>query len=126
MVIMFSNEKARTHLLKTGVVYTFRKNRRKQFEKMSIEKQMCRTGIIDWATDHRGGKKLVDVIVHEFGPFNDPPGPFDVEDIKPYVRWSGFSSFKEWFDVILQFSPEMLYTKGWLYKVSTYKQTKRM
>jgi len=120
MVIIFSNEKARSQLLNEGHVYTIRKNRRKQFIKMPEDKQRMGYGVIDWATDHRGGKKICDVIVHEYGPYGEEPGPYDTNTLQDYVFHSGFSSLEEWIGAIHGYSPNL--THGWMYSVSKHRK----
>ena len=123
MVIIFSNEKARTHLLEKEFVYTFRKNRRKQFIKMPEMRQRVGTGLFDWATDKRLGKKITDITIHEYGPYYHIPGPYTLDQLEPYHLWSGFDSLEEWKEAILAYSPGL--EKGWLYKVSTFSQQVR-
>jgi len=122
MVIIFSNEKARNQLLNEGFVYTFRKNRRKQFEKMLKHRQRQGIAVTDWATDKRLGKKIANVIINEYGPHRlEEPGPYSLDDLAPYTQWSGFNSLEEWKEAILEFSPGL--EKGWLYKVTVYPKT---
>jgi len=123
MVIIFSNEKARNQLLNEGVVYTFRKNRRKQFEKMPEHRQRQGFAVTDWATDKRMGKKITNVIINEYGPHRlEEPGPYSLDDLAPYTQWSGFNSLEEWKEAILEFSPGL--ENGWLYKVTVYPKTR--
>lgn len=113
MVISFSSEKARTFLLEHGSVYTFRKNRRKQFVNQPREDALMRRGIRDWANKGRTMKKITDVKILEVGEFK-------VAELEPYVEWSGFKDLKEWADEILKLTRWTFYIasdRGWLYKV---------
>lgn len=117
MVISFSSEKARKYLLENGRVYTFRKNRRKNFikleEKMGkIKFDAVRPGMIDWTNEGRTMPKFSDVLIHEVGHF-------DVDGIEPYVKWSGFSSLNEWQHEIRGLN-KYLEPEGWLYMVDLY------
>jgi len=120
MVIIFSNEKARNQLLNEGFVYTIRKNRRKQFIKMPEDKQRMGYGVIDWATDRRGGKKICDVIIYEYDPVFRAPGPYDINTLQDYVSHSGFGSLEEWIEAIHVYSPGL--AKGWMYSVCKYRR----
>lgn len=97
--MIFESEKARKHLLKYGVVFSFRKNRRKHIGK-------------GWITDRRGGRKLADIFITE------------VEEIKPsqlgeYVGSSGFLTYYDWIDEIKRLNRGTLPESGWLYCVMT-------
>ena len=121
MVIIFSNEKARNQLTEKRFVYTLRKNRRKQFINMPEINQRSNSGVRDWFTDKRLGKKLGDVIIHEYGPFLEDYGPYDLDNLETFVFGSGFGSLEEWKDAILEVSPGL--KKGWIYLVSLLSWT---
>jgi len=111
MVISFSEPDVRDFLLKEGKVYTFRKNRRKQFIKQPREDQLHRRGIPDWANEGRTHPKLADVTIYEVGSFTVP-------ELRPYSDQSGFNSYGGWVEAIKrQFRSKEL-DKGWLYKVT--------
>ena len=116
MVIIFSNEKARKQLTEKRFVYTLRKNRRKQFINMPEINQRTNSGVRDWFTNKRLGKKLGEVIIHEYGPFLEDYGPYELDNLETFVFGSGFDSLEEWKDAILEFSPGL--EKGWIYLVS--------
>lgn len=113
MVISFSSESARNHLLENGWVYTFRKG--------SIRKGIGK----DWANSGRGTKKIADVDIElvrgiylESHP--DPRARFR-KFLNPFVKHSGFSSTDEWIDEIYSLNRWRYPEGGWLYKVSLYK-----
>lgn len=82
--MIFSSEKARRHLLEKGFVLTFRT--------LHPNRKLGK----DWITNKRGGKKIADVLVFsEYGMVKPIP-----EMLKPYVRFSGFSSVDEWIEEI--------------------------
>jgi hypothetical protein len=96
MVVIFQGGKALNHLLRHGVVFTFKVHRRK-------------TGR-DWITDRRGGRKIADVIVEE-------EGEFAPSNLGLYVEYSGFSTLGEWIEEICRLN-KRLPEKGWLYRVT--------
>ena len=117
MVISFQSDKARKHLLEHGRVYTFRKTRRKQFIKLEKERgrvwfEATRPGIIDWANEGRTKPKFSDVLIHEVGKLG-------VDDLLPYVQWSGFSDLNDWHHEIRGLN-KYLEPDGWLYMVDLF------
>jgi len=113
MVISFSEPEARNFLLEKGIVYTFRKNRRKQFQKQPREDQLRRRGITDWANEVRNKHKIADVVIYEVGAFKAP-------ELRPYSDMSGFASFAGWVEAIKRcFHYKDMHSnkEGWLYKV---------
>lgn len=103
MVIIFENEKARKHLLKKGLVYTFRKKKRKQIGN-------------DWMTNKRGGHKVADVTVKEIGCWSGMfIGLWAI--LKHFSSDSGFSSVEEWVTVITKLHSGLMPEKGWIYGV---------
>ena len=104
MVISFSSEKARNHLLDKGYVYTFRLNNRTMLGK-------------DWANTGRGTKKFTDVTVIEIGSKS-------VDELWPWAKESGFVSMKGWVNEMTVLNWRLGGTKityethGWLYKVT--------
>ena len=114
MVISFSEPRVRNFLLEKGTVYTFRKNRRKQFQKQPREDQLRRKGIPDWANEGRTKPKIADVTIHEVGAFTVP-------ELKPYSDLSSFTSFGEWMEAIkrrFHYKDLRVTDRGWLYKVT--------
>lgn len=103
MVIIFSSEKARNHLLEKGFVYTFRMKRRTMLGK-------------DWMTDRRTGKKIKDVYITEVGHY-------EIKNLQSFADQSGFNTLKSWMGeiVILNWQRkryELGYgSMGWLYLV---------
>lgn len=114
MVITFTSEKAWAHLRDKGFVYTYRKNRRKAFEKLERTGRVL-VGVIDWTSRGRGKPKISDVTIHEVGEMT-PSG------LVIYVEWSGFGSWQKWFDEIQRLNNfnYSITQKGWLYKVTLY------
>ena len=100
MVISFSSPPARNHLLEKGMVYTFRKNKRKRLGN-------------DWANEGRGKPKMCDVHIEEIGEMSP-------SQLVPYFQDSGFPSWSKWYDEIQrlnQFNFSVV-QKGWLLKVT--------
>jgi len=111
MVIIFSDPNARHQLLEKGLVYTFRKNLRKNSD---YEKPRR-----DWATDRRGGKKICDVkitLLKGWSVFSLVGFP-NFSPLIPYVEWSGFKTIDEWVDAIKRLNGGNFPQFGWLYKV---------
>lgn len=115
MVISFSSDKARTFLLKNGFVYTYRKNRRKQFQKLSRDDQLKRLSLLDWANEGRLKKKFSDVLINEICECTP-------SRLTHYVNWSGFKNWREWYDEIQRMNNWNfpLTNLGWLYRVALY------
>ena len=70
MVISFSSEKARNYLLENKRIFTYRKNRRKQFIK--LEEKIGYPplkGLWDWFNEGRCKPKIKDIIIFEVGKF---------------------------------------------------------
>jgi len=116
MVIIFTNDKARKHLLEKGYVYTFRRT--------YTHRKLGR----DWMTDKRGGSKLANVhirLVAELRPVGGMQAIDYLKDgrpllelfLKPLVTGSGFSTASEWADAIKGFNHRPV-TRGWVYQVS--------
>jgi len=111
MVIMFQNEKSRNQLLAYGHVYTFRGKPRK-------------TGS-DWANTGRGTKKICDVLIASVRNVRSP------QDLKPYVKHSGFKNITEWIEAIRQMyklpgtTPITAITHGVLYHVAMRENVKK-
>jgi len=101
MVIIFASEKARKFLLTRGIVYTFRKNRRKKVEK-------------DWFNDRRGRPKISNVFIEEIGCY-DPRNEISIFEF--LLGYSGFNSLEEWYEEIKRLNGGKLPTQGWLYSV---------
>ena len=80
MVIIFSSEKARNHLLVNGFVYTARLKKRKQIGR-------------DWMTDRRTGNKIKDV-------FTTYMGEKTLSNLPPFASDSGFEKVLPWWDEI--------------------------
>lgn len=97
MVMIFQSKKALARLLKEKSVATFRKNRRRE------------TGH-DWITDHRGGKKIAEVMIREEGLYSPSA-------LSEFVFLSGFSSLQEWKNEIQKLNNGRLPKEGWLYHV---------
>lgn len=117
MVISFSEPEARKFLLEKDTVYTFRKNRRKQFLKQPREDQLRRRGITDWANEGRNKPKIAEVVIYEVGAFK-------VLELRPYSDMSGFASFVGWVEAIKRcFHYKDMHSNndGWLYKVELRK-----
>ncbi len=80
MVIIFSSEKARAHLLVKGLVYSVRRKKRKQVGR-------------DWMTDKYRGRKIKDV-------FTTYMGEKTLSDLPPFASDSGFEKVLPWWDEI--------------------------
>ena len=80
MVIIFSSEKARAHLLVKGFVYSARVKKRKQEGR-------------DWMTDRRTGKKIRDVYTTYIGERT-------LSNLPPFAADSGFEKVLPWWDEI--------------------------
>ncbi len=85
MVIIFSSEKARAHLLVKGLVYSARVKKRKQEGR-------------DWMTDKRCGKKIRDVHTTYMGK-KMLLGAY-WEGLSPFAPDSGFGVISKWRDEI--------------------------
>ena len=108
MVISFSSLPARAHLLEKGMVYTFRKNRRKMLGD-------------DWANEGRLKPKMCDVYIEELGEIT--PG-----QLVPYFQDSGFATWSKWFDEIRRLNNfnYSVAQKGWLYKVTLKRSNQKV
>jgi len=105
MVMIFSDPLARAQLLNVGLVYTFRKKRRKRIGK-------------DWATDRYRGSKLCDIFIEELGKKK-------VNDLRPYVDHSGFERLSDWYGAIVRLNNgwNMSEDRGWFYRVRKLEET---
>ena len=90
MVIYFKSEKALRYLLKNGLVYTLREQRRKKTGK-------------DWVATYKGSGKIANVYIKEIAFVNMvKDGPYDDvsvitwDELDAYVQHSGFDSLEEW------------------------------
>lgn len=98
MVINFSSPQARAQLLEKGIVYTFRKIRRKQLGNT-------------WANEGRTKPKICDVFIEEMGLLK-------ASRLEPYVEMSGFESLGKWYGEIVRLNKGWnIDQKGWLYRV---------
>ncbi|GAG75796.1 unnamed protein product [marine sediment metagenome] len=116
MVISFSSEKARNYLLKKGRIFTFRKDRRKQFIKLEEKRgkayvEAVKPALRDWFNEGRCKPKIKDIFIWEVGIFKP-------EELEPWVPFSGFSSLNEWNHEIRGLN-KYLKPEGWLYMVDT-------
>jgi len=103
MVIIFNSEKARAFLLTWGMVFTFRKVKRKQVGK-------------DWMNDHYRGKKIADVWVAYCGKVS-------IKDLTgQFLKYSGFESHEEWLEEIKRLNHGILPEVGFMYKVELLKE----
>lgn len=102
MVIIFNSEKARRFLLSCGMIFSFRKYKRKMIGK-------------DWMNDKYRGKKIADV---------------DVQFVKKvkvseltgqYLKYSGFETHEEWLEEIKRLNHGILPEIGFIYKVKLLK-----
>jgi len=89
MPIMFMNEKARNHLIKTGYVVTYRKNKIKRLGRKAIVKG-------------RGEKAFAYGIVKLEWEFGKMVRPF----LFLFLHNSGFDSVEEWIKAIISFDPK--------------------
>jgi len=122
MVISFSSEKARNYLLEKGRIFTFRKNRRKQFIKLEEKRgkayvEAIKPALRDWFNEGRTKPKIKDIFIWEVGKFKP-------EELKPWVPWSSFSTLGEWHKELIDLNDwdgywEMEINGGWLYMVDT-------
>lgn len=99
MVMQFSDVKVRQYLMDKGFVYTFRIRKRKQVGK-------------NWASEGRCKPKFADIYITLVKPVN-----VLLDDLKPYVEESGFSSLGEWVDAITKVNT-VFSSKGYLYLVT--------
>ena len=99
MVIQFSHEKPRNHLLTHGRVYTFR------------EKKRIRTGK-DWASSGRGKPKIADVNIRFVHRIHDR----NLGALKRYEKDSGFKYADEWITAIMNITKSKT-IDGYLYLV---------
>ena len=98
MVMIFSDPRARAQLLGEGLVYTFRKNRRKKVGK-------------NWANGGYRNHKICDIFIEELGEKK-------VNELEPYVDHSGFDSLPHWYGAIVELNGGWDIKKtGWLYRV---------
>jgi len=93
MVISFSLENVRNHLLENGIVYTLRSKPHKEGK--------------DWANSGRCTKKIAEVVITEF-PFDDP---------LYYSKQSGFETLKQWMDAYCKLNHDPTMKKARLYRV---------
>jgi len=99
MVILFQSKPVLEHLLKHGIVYTFRTRLRKKTGK-------------DWCTDKRGGKKLYDVEIYYMKPADGD------KDLESYISDSGFNSINEWKNEIKKLNKTEFMPCGYIYMVT--------
>lgn len=97
--IIFTNESARSHLVETGEVVTFRKSKRTSGETW-------------WRTSRTGGKQG-DCTVEYIGEVVPRP---DV--LRLWVDRSGFASVEEWREAIKGLN-DSVPERGYLYRVET-------
>lgn len=98
MVMQFSDEKVRRHLMEKGFVYTFRIRKRKRVGK-------------NWASEGRGKPKFADIYITFVKP------AVLLSDLNPYVENSGFNSIGEWIGAVTRVNP-VFSDKGYLYLVT--------
>ena len=105
MVMIFSDPLARAQLLNVGLVYTYRKKRRKKVGK-------------DWANKEYGTSKICDIFIEEVGKMK-------VRDLRTYVDHSGFNRLSDWYGAIVQLNNGWNIGEdiGWLYRVRKTSQT---
>ena len=110
MVILFSNENARTQLLEKGYVYTYRKG-----DKRDTKHQ-------DWANSGYRTSKIADVTKIPLMLLHD----FMVErELESFVEGSGFKTVQEWIQAIKDFNRGKIPAYGTLIKVSIRSQQLR-
>ena len=99
MVMIFSDPLARAQLLNVGLVYTYRKKRRKKVGK-------------DWANEKYGTSKICDIFIEEVGKMK-------VGDLRTYVDHSGFKRLSDWYGAIVRLTKgwDIGEDIGWLYRV---------
>lgn len=96
--VCFKNEKARNFLLEHNFALRFRRTRR------------AKPKVREWATDEKR-QKIADILVLEMGKL-------PIENIRPFVQWSGFDSWNEWYDNIAHRNKTVTPPNaGWLYLV---------
>jgi len=120
MVISFSSKQVRNYLLENGRVFTFRKNRRKQFIKLEEKRgkaylEGARPALRDWFNEGRTKPKIRDILIWEVGTFKP-------SELGPWVLWSSFSTLGEWHKELIDLNGfdeyyEMDMNGGWLYMV---------
>lgn len=115
MVMIFAHPQVRAYLLKSGLVYTFRRHHKKTAN--GIRPQTGK----DWACAKRTGKKIADICITPIEPIDGlNMGPI----LTKYARESGFylghgrvdDAVLEWSRVINLLNPDEP-TQGWIYKV---------
>ena len=116
MVMYFKSRKALNHLLKHGVVYTLRSEKR------------SRVGN-DWVKTSRRSEKVSDVFVEEIGliKLETVASKFsmtarvieytNLSQLEPYVEHSGFGSVEEWVEEYWKLTGWRA-PYAWLYKVT--------
>lgn len=102
MVIIFANASVREQLLTKGMVYTFRRGKRRKKIRS------------DWAVAYRRGPKIADVIVTPI--MHVKPNRLDGA-LRTLVGSSGFDSVKEWLEEIYRINERI--PEGWIYRVDT-------
>jgi len=107
MVVIFSHPKVREFLMKNGIVYTFRKMNPKTFN--GIRHKIGN----DWATNQRGGKKIMDV---KITPMQRITSVQEAHILRKYVSKSGFRTVRDWTLAIRELNPRYTIC-GWVYKV---------
>lgn len=98
MVISFTLENVRNHLLEKGVVYTLRSKDRK-------------TGK-DWANSGRGTKKIADVVITEL----------PMQYLGPFVEHSGFERPALWARAYCDLNHDPYMHKAHLFKVELMRR----
>ncbi len=122
-IVMVLDEKAMKRLLKKGVVYTFRMNRRTGIENWFGSGCIFKNGNLLHNTPNK-----INVIVEEIGEINPQ------KDLVWYLKDSGFDTLEEWqkaikkhYDVFsgLNEKSNSLPKKGWLYKIIYFKDDEK-
>ena len=120
---MVLEKKAMEHLLRKGVVFTFRMNRRSGIEDWFGSGCVVKKGNPVLLTSNK-----IDVIIEEVGEVNPR------NELIWYLKDSGFCKLEEWHDEIkeqynvlsgLDENGNYLPQKGWLYKIIYFKDDEK-
>ncbi len=118
-IVMLLEKKPMERLLRKGVVFTFRMNR-----KSEIENWFGSGCIINGVNPVRLNSNKIDVVIEEVGEVNPK------NELFWYLKDSGFDTLEEWLNEIKEQYNELsgldekgilLPQKGWLYKIIYFK-----